>query len=389
MGARQLSRARFLGLAGAVAVGAATVAAGQAVATGRGHGGTPHATATGKRPAPKPPAPGGVRYRGVVYEVGEGESPATAWSPTRTRADMRAIRRDLHADTVKITGDGVERLTRSASEAAELGLHIWLEPTLGDVPAADILAHLAETGRYAERLRRQGVRVHLNVGCEFLLYVPGIVPGATAQERIKNLLKGAYDPVKTAKLLREFTARAAAVGRSVFHGPLSYGAAQDEDVDWKLFDLVCVDYYGYYPDRAGHLAELRKYLRPGKPLAITEFGSCTFKGAPKLGGMAWDVVDYDTTPPQIKKGLVRSEYTQAAYLTEVFGAFTELNLYGAMAYTFVTPDAPHRTNPRLDLDMAGYSLVKVIRDHPADPNSPWHWEPKESFRALAGAYARR
>lgn len=389
MGTGQLSRARFLGLAGAVAVGATAAAgqalAGQAAATGR-HGGTPHAA-----PAAKPRASaatrGGVRYRGVVYEVGEGETPATAWSPTRTRADMRSIRRDLHADTVKITGDGVERLTRSAAEAAESGLHIWLEPTLGDVPAADILDHLAETGRYAERLRRQGVRTHLNVGCEFLLYVPGIVPGATAQERIENLLKGAYDPVKTAKLLREFTARAAAVGRSVFHGPLSYGAAQDEDVDWKQFDLVCVDYYGFHANRAGHIAELRKYLRDGKPLAITEFGSCTFKGAPKLGGMAWDVIDYEKTPPQVKKGLIRSEHTQAIYLTDVFDAFTALNLYGAMAYTFVTPDAPHRTTPRLDLDMASYSLVKVIRDHPADPNSPWHWEPKESFRALAAAYA--
>ncbi|WP_055551430.1 hypothetical protein [Streptomyces sp. NBRC 110028] len=379
MDAAQISRVRFLRLAGAVAVGTALPAG--------------HAAAAGRHPAPQGRArdagPGGVRYRGVVYEVGEGETPATAWNPERTRADLRAIRHQLHADTVKITGDGVERLTRTAAEAAERGLHVWLEPTLGDVPARDILDHLAETGRFAERLRRQGVRVHLNVGCEFLLFVPGIVPGATAAERIDNLLKGNYDPVTTARRLRRFTARAAAVGRSVFHGPLSYGAAQDEDVDWGLFDLVCVDYYGWFPHRCGHVRALSAYQRHGKPLAVTEFGSCTFEGAPRLGGMAWDVVDYTTTPPRVRKGLVRSERTQAAYLTGVLDVFESMNLYAAMAYTFVTPDAPHRRERRLDLDMASYSLVKVVRDRPADPDSPWHWEPKESFTALAGAYARR
>ncbi|MEV3858978.1 abortive phage infection protein [Streptomyces sp. NPDC050095] len=367
--AEGISRARFLGLAGAVGAGALLPAA--------------PATARDRCPAPR-----GLRHRGVVYEVGAGESPATAWRAERARADLRAIRDRLHADTVKITGDGVERLTATAEAAAELGLRVWLEPTLGDVPAGDILDHLAQTGRFAERLRRQGVPVQLNVGCEFLLFVPGIVPGATMVERIENLTKGAFDPVRVARELRRFTARAAAVGRSVFHGPLSYAAAQDEDVDWDLFDLVCLDYYGDHPTAAGHVEELRTYRRPGKPLAISEFGTCTFKGAPSSGGMGWDVVDYTKDPPEIKGGLVRSEATQAAYLTDVVGVFASMGLYAAMAYTFVTPDAPHRAEPRLDLDMASYSLVKTVRDRPADPDSPWHWEPKQSFHALARAYAR-
>ena len=105
--------------------------------------------------------------------------------------------------------------------------------------------------------------------------------------------------------------------------------------------------------------------------------------------MAWNVVDYTTTPPRVKKGLVRSERTQAAYLSDVLDVFESMNLYAAMAYTFVTPDAPHRPERRLDLDMACYGLVKVIRDRPADPESPWHWEPKRSFKALAGEYACR
>ncbi|MFE9838335.1 abortive phage infection protein [Streptomyces sp. NPDC005551] len=371
---RDIGRARFLGMA-AGACAAVALPAG------------PAAGAAATRPAAdgRPP---GLGYRGVVYEVGEGETPGTAWSAARMRRDIRAVRHDLHADSVKVTGDGVERLTATAAEAAERGLHVWLEPTTADVPQREILDRLAETGRFAERLRRQGAGVHLSVGCEFVLFVPGIVPGATVLERVENLLSGNFDPVRTARRLRRFTARAAAVGRSVFHGRLTYAAAQDEDVDWDLFDIVGIDYYSFFRRRRDHVRELAKYTRFGKPLAVMEFGCCTFEGAPERGGMGWDVVDRTKEPPQTEAGLVRSERTQAAYLTDVLRVFESMNLYAAHAYTFVTPDAPHRREPRLDLDMASYSIVKTVEDRPGDPASGWHWEPKESFHALAREYGR-
>lgn len=375
-----ITRARFLGMAAGVGGAAVLPAAGRASATGGrgrggGNGGAGH----------------GLTYRGVVYEVGEGETPGTAWDPVRMRADMRAIDRDLHANSVKVTGYGVERLTATAGEAAERGLNVWLEPTLGDVPEKEILEHLAETGRFAERLRRQGAGVHLSVGCEFWLFVPGIVPGDNVLERIANLMSGNFDPVLMARRLSRFTAKAAGVGRSVFGGRLTYAAAQDDDVEWGLFDLVGIDYYSYFRSRNEYVRDLDRFRRFGKPVAITEFGCCTFKGAPEQGGMGWDVVDYSKEPPEIKDGLglVRSERTQAAYLTDVLSVFESMGLYSAMAFTFVTPDAPHvPDDPRHDLDMASYSLVKPIKDRPGDPASDWHWEPKESFRALARQYGR-
>jgi hypothetical protein len=188
------------------------------------------------------------------------------------REDIAAIKNELHADSISVYGDGIDRLKATSSEAAEHGLHVWLQPTLGDLPEREILDHLAETGRHAERLRHHGARVDFSVGCEFVLYVPGIVPGASAVERIRNLLEGNYDPRQMARRLRAFTARAAKVGRSVFHGPLSYAAAQDEDVDWRLFDIVGIDYYSYFPRRADYVRELTRFLRWGKPVAITEFG---------------------------------------------------------------------------------------------------------------------
>ncbi|XUL88014.1 abortive phage infection protein [Streptomyces galilaeus] len=331
----------------------------------------------------------GMRRHGVVYTVGEGGTPATAWSPSRMRADLRAVRDELHADTVEVTGDGVDRLTTTAAQAAELGLHIWLQPTLADVPERDILEHLAETGRFAERLRRQGASVDFSVGCEFWLFVPGMVPGATVLDRVQNLLDGNFDPARMQRKLDAFTRKAAALGRSVFHGNLSYAAAQDDEVDWKLFDIVGIDYYSYFRQPGSYVRELSRYQRWGKPVAITEFGTCAYQGAEKTAGMGWNVVDHSKNPEETKGHLVRSEHTQAAYVVDLLEVFESMGLYGAMAFEFVTPDAPHRAHdPRHDLDMASYAITKTVEDRPGDPSSPWHWEPKEAFRAVGRRYAR-
>ncbi|WOX09553.1 abortive phage infection protein [Streptomyces sp. N50] len=373
-----ITRGQFL--AGSLALGAAgaLLPSGQASARPR----TPARAAHARCP--------GLRRHGVVYTVGEGETPATAWNPHRMRADLRAIRDELHADTVDVTGDGVDRLTATAAEAAELGLHIWLQPTLADLPERDILEHLAETGRFAERLRRQGASVDFSVGCEFWLFVPGIVPGATVLDRVQNILNGTFDPARMQRRLNAFTKKAAALGRSVFHGNLSYAAAQDDEVDWTLFDIVGIDYYSYFRQPAYYVRELSQYQRWGKPVTITEFGTCAYKGAEKTAGMGWNVVDYDKHPEEIKGHLVRSEHTQAAYVVGLLEVFESMGLYGAMAFEFVTPDAPHRAHdPRHDLDMASYAITRTVKDRPYDSSSPWHWEPKEAFHALARSYGHR
>jgi hypothetical protein len=43
-------------------------------------------------------------------------------------------------------------------------------------------------------------------------------------------------------------------------------------------------------------------------------------------------------------------------------------------------------DPRYDLDIASFSLCKVIRKNQADEASPYRWEPKKSFDAVATIY---
>ncbi|WP_229909870.1 abortive phage infection protein [Streptomyces flavofungini] len=389
-----MTRGSFLAGAAAVGAGAlvgtaltgeAAAATGPEASTGPDAGTRTPAT---PNPAGEQRTPGrGLVRRGVMYECEDGETPHTGWKRTRMRSDMRSIRRELHANSVAAFGTGVERLTATATEAAEHGMHVWLQPRMADVPEREILDHLAETGRQAERLRRQGARVYLSVGCEFILFVPGIVPGANAVERIENMLKGNWNPEAAQRKLTRFIGLAAKTGRRVFRGPLTYGSAHGDKVDWDLFDIVSVNYYESFADPRGHVKELAPYRKWGKPVAITECGTCTFKGAPDAGGMGWDVVDYSKPKPEVRMGVRRSEHTQAQYLGEVLNVFEQMNLHAAMVYQFVTSDAPHRRERRYDLDIASYSLTKAIWKAADSPTARWHWEPKESFHAVARHFA--
>ncbi|GAB7109056.1 hypothetical protein JCM4814A_73700 [Streptomyces phaeofaciens JCM 4814] len=88
------------------------------------------------------------------------------------------------------------------------------------------------------------------------------------------------------------------------------------------FDIVGADAYGDAGDdfRQG----LREYLKHGKPIAATEFGCCTYRGAAARGGIGWwGVVDHDADPPRLDGDYLRDEDEQARYLRRQLDVFTE------------------------------------------------------------------
>jgi hypothetical protein len=331
-----------------------------------------------------------LRHRGVVYPVVDTGSPDTSWSPERMAADVRTITEDLHANSLLLEGDGPARLLTTAREAAGHGLSVWLRPTLGDVPERQILEHLGEVAAGAQQLRRDGARVVLSVGCEFVLYVPGIVPGADVLERVRNLLSGNFDPVSMQKRLDTVISHAAKIARAKFSGPVTYSAAEDDIVDWSLFDIVGINYYSWFPSTAGYRRDLKQFQGRGKPLAITEFGACTYRDAPRLGadGLGWDVVDYTADPPRLKQHLERSERAQADHIVRMLRVFDDVGVMAAMIFTFGDADAPHRKSPWYDLDLASYGMMAPIWTACDEPGRGWHWRPKRGFSAAAEEFAR-
>jgi hypothetical protein len=59
---------------------------------------------------------------------------------------------------------------------------------------------------------------------------------------------------------------------------------------------------------------------------------------------------------------------------------------GVFVFTFVAPRLTYDDDPRLDLDMASYGLVRSYRDHlgTAYPDLPW--DPKIAFTTVATHY---
>jgi hypothetical protein len=376
MATPELNRAQFLRRAAAIGL---LTSAGGFLATGNDR-------AAAARPSH------GLAWRGVCYDTGTTYDPATpgltreVWDPVQIAGEIGAVRHGLHCNAITVLGSDVERLATSAALALRLGLRTLIQPRLFDFPQGEVLDHLARTARTAERLRRRHRRpgVVLVVGCEAVLFTPGIVPGNGFYERVEYLTEHPEELPAILARLDAFLDKAVTVARRNFHGPITYGAAAGlEDVDWSRFDLVGLDYYDYHPTTAEHRLALATYRRWNKPIMILEFGCCTFTGAAEAGGMGWDVIDYTKDPPEIPDGVVRDEAEQARHLVRMLGVFDDLGLYGASIYNFISPDMPHSPVRRYDLDIASYSLVETIREEFADPASPYHWRPKQSFHAVA------
>ena len=85
---------------------------------------------------------------------------------------------------------------------------------------------------------------------------------------------------------------------------------------------------------------------------------------------------------------MRDEALQARELIKTLSILDAAGVDGAFVFTFVFPIYKHDSDPRYDLDIVSASLVKSFgggKPGTTYPDMPW--EPKESFRAVAGYFA--
>ena len=352
---------------------------------------------TAGRPAPtgasdtRPWAPpsGGLVQKGVNYDVGipwaPGFNSRAIWRPDFVRRELTAIRDELRGNSVLLYGFEIDRLAEAAQIAAELELRVWLSPRHVDASPADTLRHLAETAVAAETLRREHDGIGLLLGCELTIFMAGLVPGHGFQERAAAL--GTAEAAGYDARLGAFLAQARGVARRAFRGSLSYSSGTWENVDWSEFDLVASNLYRDAANEATYRQDLRSLHRHGQAVLITEFGCAAHRGAAEKGPTGHEIIDWTGARPQIRNGHVRDEQVQAGYIDELLGLFAAEHVDGAFVFEFISPSHPYSTDPRYDLDMACYSVVKV---HPAgSPRSyeSGYWEPKLAFEAIARRFA--
>jgi hypothetical protein len=366
-------------------VGAAASAAGAVAACGGDGGedgaGRDRSSTTGRG--------SGLTLKGVNYDT-ERE----VWRSEFVRREIETIRHDLHCNSILLLGSDLDRLTQSAAVAADNGLHVWFEPRnwqpgpagVGrfDASAADTIDFVATAARAAEDLRAEHPDVGLSLGVELTLFMAGLVPGDDMWERAAALETA--DPAVYNAQLNDFLADAAAAVRPIFGGQLTYSSGTWEGVRWDDLDLdvVGIDLYRDADNEATFVDDVRALHQFGKPVVITEFGCCSFRGAEDLGGNGFSVVDWAADPPVIADDLVRDEQVQADYVDELLDVFEAQRVHGAFVYNFVEPDNPHLPDPHADLDMAGYGIVKC---YPSGTDQAYdrtgHFEPKAAFATIA------
>jgi hypothetical protein len=340
-----------------------------------------------------------MKIKGVNYDVGrvlEGRLTRPILDVREVSREIQIIKNDLHCNSIKIQGFDIARVMAAAEESLQQGLEVWLAPELFEETQEKTFDYAVKAAAAAEDLRKRWPgRVVLSIGTELTLFMQGILPGSNLMERIGNpaiwreIMAGKYDSP-----LNDFLTKTASAVRSVFRGPITYAAvARVERVDWTIFDFVCIDAYRdiLVKDSFGDM--IKGYRLHDKPLVIGEFGCCTYQGAQDKGGMGWDIVDWSAQPPRLKGEYMYDQGVQAQEIIEDLRIFDEVGVAGAFVFTFVQP--PSASNEEImrlikvitfDPDAASYSLVKNIVGGNGRAYPDMHWEPKESFKAVADYY---
>ena len=333
-----------------------------------------------------------MQLKGVNYDTGdvlEGFLMRPTFDAEVVHREFEIMKHDLHCNAIKICGLDRDRLIMAAEDALKQGLEVWFSPRMFEKSDEETFDYTVKCARAAEALRQQWPQLVFVLGCELTLFMQGILEGNNLMERMGNPLF--WERIKAGthnKPLNAFLARANEAVRRVFRGKVTYASAPLETVDWSLFDFVCIDLYrdARIKDSFGEI--IKRYFAYNKPVFIGEIGCCTYQGAEDSGGMGWAIGDYSKDPLQLNGDYVRDEGLQARELTDVLSILEGAGVEGVFVFTFISPTSTYNDNPKYDLDMASYSLVKSYADKHGVTYPDMLWEPKKSFKAVADYFAK-
>jgi hypothetical protein len=339
-----------------------------------------------------------MRAKGITYDTGfvrNGVLSRRHFDHDVVRRELEIIRDDLHCTAVQITGGDADRLEVAAGIAADLGLEVWFSPYPLELTTDEILSLLVDCAQRAERIRAAGAEVVFVAGVEMSLMNRGFTTGEDLDERLSRLFA---DPearagriVEASRRLDAFLHVVVATVRERFGGRITYAAIPFEQIDWSPFDFVTVELI-----RSAEVADrfrdgVRALVAHGKPVAITGFGTATWRGACDTAPRSMKIIQYDDSgfPIRLDGDYARDEEGQAAYLSELLEIFDAEGVDSAFVFLFALENLPHRPggDPRDDLDLASLGIVKVLEGATGTTYPGMDWEPKAAFATLAERYS--
>jgi hypothetical protein len=323
------------------------------------------------------------------------------YDPKTVHAELSIIKNDMHCNAVNISGQDIGRVARTAEDALNQGLEVWLSATLWNRSPKDTMEYTVRAAMAAQKLQvRWPGRIVFSVGVELTLFMQGIVEGKGLMKRLRNFFAGARtEGEKRSKLLNDYLDSATRATREVFAGPVACSSLIAEAVDWKKFDYVGVDHYWSERIKDRYVDMLKPLFSSGKPVVVTGFGFGKTSAPPigvasTLGNVNHMSQFLHQLPvvgalfrPRLNVINERDERAQAKRLVDTLSILDEAGVSGAFVSTFIFPLDPYSDVPRYDLDRESESLVRYYGKSKHGATYPgMMWEPKESFRVVAEYY---
>jgi hypothetical protein len=340
-----------------------------------------------------------MRTRGITYDTGfasEGTTTHEPFIPEVVKREMQIIHDDLHCNAVRITGAYPDRLELAARYAADAGLEVWFCPFTNGLTEPELFDLLVDCAQRAENLRLRGAQVVFLTGSEISLFNSGFIPGESHVERLALLtspekLRSAIGGIRSR--IDAFLGRAVEAIRARFGGKLSYASIPFENIDWSRFDIIATDAgYRTAAFAARFRDDIRAFVQLGreqrKPVAVTEFGCGTYRGASDLANRDDSNIEWGrgARPIGLKGEHIRDEDEQARYLQELLEVFSTEGVDSAFVYTFARYDLAYRCATGEDFDVVSAGVVKVLEGGYGRLYPEMQWEPKASFGTLADFY---
>jgi hypothetical protein len=336
-----------------------------------------------------------MRANGMTYDVGfvrDGENSVPRLDLELVRRELAIIRDDLHCNAVQIVGGDPERLEAAAHIAAGLGLEVWFTPYPLDLTLTEIHELFLDCARRAAQVPGRVVFV---AGVELSIMNRGFIDGDRIDQRLTRLFG---DPGGRPKRIAELSERlgrffqtAVPAIREIFGGPVTYSAIQFEGIDWDLFDFVTLELIRSAEVAGIFRDAVHALVAQPKPVAVTGFGTATWRGAGDVAPRSMEIIEYDAEtgwPLRLDGVYERDEAGQAAYLDEVLEIFDSAGVDSTFVHLFALHNLPHRPDgdPREDLDLASLGIVKVLENRTGATYPDMPWEPKAAFAAVAARY---
>lgn len=368
-----------------------------AVAVSTAIGGSPKQQTSGSNEAIK--SDSRLKVKGICYDIGTRYAPnfitRQEINSAIMKRELNIIKNKLNCNAVRIYGEDIRKLVECSKIALSYGLQVWFSPRLINGSEYGTLDYVKNCAAEAEKLRRVNRNVIFIIGNELTLDMEGLVPGNTYQERGSNLfsnvvinkIKNIFSDDTPNKRLNKFLRKIVNEVRLYFKGHITYAAGFWEDIGWDMFDIVGINHYLNMLNKITYRKNLRELQKFKKPIAVLEFGCGSYKGAEDKGGSSYDIVDWNKQKPEIKGNRIKDENVQADYILNLLSIFVQESVYAAFVYTFIETHYPaDDLNPKYDLDMASFNVIKVYTQGHPKSYLEGHIIPKKSFFDIAEFY---